>query len=47
MKQRAIIMYTSCFHALTPKSDKHVISPYNVTPESYVEVTRIKGMVTS
>ena len=47
MKQRAIIMYTSCFHALTPKSDKHVISPYNVTPKSYFEVTRIKEMVTS
>ena len=25
----------------TPKSDKHLISPYNITPESNIRVTRI------
>ena len=29
---------------LTPKSDQQLISPYNITPESNVEVMRIKEM---
>ena len=28
---------------LPPKSDQHLISPYNITPESHIKVTRIKG----
>ena len=28
---------------LTPKSDWHLISPYNIIPESHIEVTRKKG----
>ena len=31
---------------LLPKSDKHLISPYNITPESNINVTRIKEMIT-
>ena len=30
---------------LTPKSDWHLTSPYNITPESNMEVVRIKGMI--
>ena len=26
---------------LTPKSDQHLISPYNITPEFHIKVTRI------
>ena len=29
----------------TPKSDKHLISPYNISPESLMKVTRIKEMI--
>ena len=30
---------------LNPKSDQHLISPYNITPESHIKVMRIKDMV--
>ena len=30
---------------LNPKSDLHLISPYNITPESHVKVVRIKEMI--
>ena len=30
---------------LTPKSDQHLISPYNITPESRIKVTRKKEMI--
>ena len=29
---------------LTPESDQLLISPYNITPESSIKVTRIKDM---
>ena len=32
---------------LTPKSDTHLISPYNCTPESHIKVMRIKEMITN
>ena len=32
---------------LTPTSDKHLISPYNITPESNIKFMRIKEMITS
>ena len=32
---------------LMPKSDNHLISPYNITPESHINVTRIKEMITN
>ena len=30
-----------------PKGDQHLISPYNITPESNINVTRIKEMITN
>ena len=30
---------------LTPKSDQHLISPYNITLESHIKVMRIKEMI--
>ena len=32
---------------LTPKSVQHLISPYNITPESNIKVMRIKDMITT
>ena len=32
---------------LTPRSDQHLISPYNITPESHIKVMRIKEAITS
>ena len=32
---------------LCPKSDQHLISPYNIFPESHINVTRIKEMITN
>ena len=34
-------------NSLNPKSDKHLISPYNITPESYIKVMRITEMITN
>ena len=30
---------------LNPNSDQHLISPYSITPESYIKVMRINKMV--
>ena len=32
---------------LTPKSDQHLISPYNITLESNIKVMRIEEMITN
>ena len=32
---------------LTPKSVQHLISPYNITPESNIKVMRIEEMITN
>ena len=32
---------------LTPESDKYLISPYNITPESHIKVMKIKEMITT
>ena len=32
---------------LTPKSDKHLISPHNIIPESCSKVKRIKQIISS
>ena len=32
-------------NTLIPESDQHVISPFNITPESYIKVMRIKEML--
>ena len=37
---------TSCFNPQTPDSDWHLLSPYNITLESNIQVTRIKEMIT-
>ena len=34
------------FLTLKPKSDYHLISPYNITPVSHIKVMRIKEMIT-
>ena len=34
------------FNPFTLKSDKYLISPYNITPESHIKVMRIKEMIT-
>ena len=34
-------------NSLIPKSDQHLISPYNITPESHIKVMRIKEMTTN
>ena len=37
----------SCgFYTLILKSDKNLISPYSITPESHIKVMRIKKMIT-
>ena len=35
------------FNLLAPKSDQHLISPYNITPESHIKVMRMKEMITN
>ena len=30
---------------LTPKNDLHLISPYNITTESHIDVIKIKEMI--
>ena len=38
------LVVSSCvLDPLTPKSDQHLISPYNITTESLIKVMRIKG----
>ena len=37
----------SHINPLNPKSDWHLISPYNITPESKIKVTRMKEIVTT
>ena len=34
----------SNFNPLIPEGNKHLISPYNITPESNIKVMRIKEM---
>ena len=35
------------FTLLTPKSGYHLISPYNITPESHIQVMKIKKKITN
>ena len=41
------IIFLICFNLLTPKSDLHLISPYNIITESHINVMRIKEMITN
>ena len=34
-------------NSLTPKSDQRLISPYNITHESHIKVTRVMEMITN
>ena len=36
-----------CFNPLSPKSDQHLISPYNISPESLIVFMRIKEIITN
>ena len=36
---------TGFFNPLNPKSDQHLISPYNINPESRVRVMRMKEVI--
>ena len=38
---------TTCFNPQTPDSDWHLLSHYNITLESNIQVTRIKEMITA
>ena len=39
-------MIRESLNPLHPKSDKHLISPCCITPESLIKVMRIKEMIT-
>ena len=41
------IFFFQLLTPLTPKGKYHLISPYNITPESHVKVTRVKEMITN
>ena len=32
-------------NTLIPESDQHLISPFNITPESHIKVMRVKEMI--
>ena len=36
----------SSLNPLAPESDQHLISPYNISPESNMKVMRIEEMIT-
>ena len=40
-----VIVSEWCIKPLIPESDQHLISPYNITPESNIHVMRIKEMI--
>ena len=42
MSHRVIYNYVN---PLTPKSDRNLISPYNITPDSGIKVMRVKEMI--
>ena len=41
------VLFSLSSNPLTPRSDQHLISPYNITPESHIKVMRIKEVITS
>ena len=40
-------MESQQLNPLTPESDQHLTSPYNITPESNIKVMGIKEMITN
>ena len=47
IRHDAKMIYSSFINPLTPKSDQHLISPYNITPDLHIKVTRIQEMITN
>ena len=43
----SIIIVVKSRTFLTPKTDKYLISPYIITPESHIKVTIITEMITN
>ena len=41
-----VVIFLAPINPLTPEIDQHLISPYNITPESHMKVTRKKEMIT-
>ena len=46
-KTKQLLLFWIELNPMAPKSDKHLISPHNITPKSLIRVTRIKEMITS
>ena len=44
---QTLTKFISIINPLNPESDQHLISPYNITTESYIKVMRIKEMIIS
>jgi len=44
--KRCLRSRKNVFHSLSPNSDKHLISPYNIPTWSTIQITRIKEMIT-
>ena len=40
-------VHSASFNPFNPKSNKHLISPYRNTAESFIKVMRIKEMITN
>ena len=40
-------VHSASFNPFNPKSNKHLISPYRNTAESFIKVMRIKEMITT
>ena len=38
---------TTRLNCLTPNSDKHIVSPTNVTPKPHIDITRIRELITT
>ena len=47
IRHDAKMIYSSFINPLTPKSDQHLISPYNITPDLHIKVTRIQEVITN
>ena len=44
-RNSVLVTHSWEFNPLNPKSDWHLISPLNITPESHINVMRIKEMI--
>lgn len=46
-RRGAEVRVAASLNLLMPKSDQHLFSPNNITPESHIKVLRIKEMITN